>query len=145
MEADVRQVLDMLDDRLTDMTWPVWQARIAELCRQHPLVVEGKGDPLQPNGLVLQTARLLKKDAIITTDVGQHQMWAAQVCPLRHVSALFCRDHCQLWYDPTFLGVRAVATVVAGTAAVCGRPRSTLENFVHRYGHGRPAGVYIRQ
>ncbi|MEE2992519.1 MAG: acetolactate synthase large subunit [Gemmatimonadota bacterium] len=84
MEADVREVLDMLDDRLPDMTWPVWQARIAELRRQHPLVVEGKDDPLQPYGLILQTARLLKKDAIITTDVGQHQMWAAQVCPLRH-------------------------------------------------------------
>ena len=84
MEADVREVLDMLDDRIPDMTWPVWQARIAELRRQHPLVVEGKDDPLQPYGLILQTARLLKKDAIITTDVGQHQMWAAQVCPLRH-------------------------------------------------------------
>ena len=84
MEADVREVLDMLDDRLPDITRPVWQARIAELRRQHPLVVEGKDDPLQPYGLILQTARLLKKDAIITTDVGQHQMWAAQVCPLRH-------------------------------------------------------------
>ena len=84
MEADVREVLDMLDGRLPDITRPVWQARIAELRRQHPLVVEGKDDPLQPYGLILQTARLLKKDAIITTDVGQHQMWAAQVCPLRH-------------------------------------------------------------
>jgi len=84
MEADVREVLDMLDDRLPNITRPVWQARIAELRRQHPLVVEGKDDPLQPYGLILQTARLLKKDAIITTDVGQHQMWAAQVCPLRH-------------------------------------------------------------
>ena len=84
MEADVREVLDMLDDRLPDITRPVWQDRIAELRRQHPLVVEGKDDPLQPYGLILQTARLLKKDAIITTDVGQHQMWAAQVCPLRH-------------------------------------------------------------
>ena len=84
MEADVREVLDLLDDRLPDITRPVWQARIAELRRQHPLVVEGKDDPLQPYGLILQTARLLKKDAIITTDVGQHQMWAAQVCPLRH-------------------------------------------------------------
>ena len=84
VEADVREVLDMLDDRLPDITRPVWQARIAELRRQHPLVVEGKDDPLQPYGLILQTARLLKKDAIITTDVGQHQMWAAQICPLRH-------------------------------------------------------------
>jgi acetolactate synthase-1/2/3 large subunit len=36
-----------------------------------------------PYGLILQTARLAGDDAIVTTDVGQHQMWTAQVYPFR--------------------------------------------------------------
>ncbi len=43
----------------------------------------GAEDPCSPYGLVLQTAKLLNDDAIITTDVGQHQMWAAQAYPFR--------------------------------------------------------------
>jgi acetolactate synthase-1/2/3 large subunit len=34
--------------------------------------------------LILQTARLAGDDAIVTTDVGQHQMWTAQAYPFRH-------------------------------------------------------------
>ena len=44
----------------------------------------GADDPCTPYGLILQAASLLDADAIITTDVGQHQMWAAQVYPLRY-------------------------------------------------------------
>ncbi len=36
-----------------------------------------------PYGLILQTARLAGDDAIVTTDVGQHQMWTAQAYPFR--------------------------------------------------------------
>ena len=38
-------------------------------------------DPLRPYGIIRAAAALLPEDAIITTDVGQHQMWAAQAYP----------------------------------------------------------------
>jgi len=36
---------------------------------------------LQPYGAIRETAALAGEDAIVTTDVGQHQMWAAQAYP----------------------------------------------------------------
>ena len=41
----------------------------------------GADDPLRPYGIIRAAAALLPEDAIITTDVGQHQMWAAQAYP----------------------------------------------------------------
>ena len=39
-------------------------------------------DPLSHYGTVLAAARCVDDSAIITTDVGQHQMWVAQAYPL---------------------------------------------------------------
>jgi acetolactate synthase-1/2/3 large subunit len=52
-----------------------WLARVAELKRRHPLVA------CEPHELIRQVAVLAGKDAMITTDVGQHQMWTAQAYP----------------------------------------------------------------
>jgi acetolactate synthase-1/2/3 large subunit len=61
-----------------------WLNHVDELKAAYPLQTPGADDPRTPYGLVLQSARLLDDDTIITTDVGQHQMWAAQVYPLRY-------------------------------------------------------------
>jgi acetolactate synthase-1/2/3 large subunit len=84
LEADVRCVLEMVEERLPDKPPSNWPSQIAELRRQYPLVTAGEDNPLQPYGLILQTARLLEEEAIITTDVGQHQMWTAQAYPLNY-------------------------------------------------------------
>jgi acetolactate synthase I/II/III large subunit len=60
-----------------------WLATIADLKRHYPLHTPGADDPRTPYGLILETAALAGDDAIVTTDVGQHQMWAAQVYPIR--------------------------------------------------------------
>jgi acetolactate synthase-1/2/3 large subunit len=60
-----------------------WLTHIAALKALYPLQTPGADDPCTPYGLILQAASLLDDDAIITTDVGQHQMWAAQVYPVR--------------------------------------------------------------
>jgi acetolactate synthase-1/2/3 large subunit len=60
-----------------------WLDQVECLKTTYPLHIPGADDPLAPYGLVLQTANLLSDDAIIATDVGQHQMWAAQVYPFR--------------------------------------------------------------
>ncbi|NLF68065.1 MAG: acetolactate synthase large subunit [Candidatus Anammoximicrobium sp.] len=81
IHGDVGQTLQSLLPRVRRQMRPDWLARVAELKRQHPLITPGAADPRMPYGLILQTARLAGDDAIVTTDVGQHQMWAAQAYP----------------------------------------------------------------
>ena len=73
--------------------WPLWRrwlraTPVANGCveltavrARYPLVMPGADDPLRPYGIIRAAAALLPEDAIITTDVGQHQMWAAQAYP----------------------------------------------------------------
>jgi acetolactate synthase-1/2/3 large subunit len=60
-----------------------WLEEIAGLKRDFPLELPGAQDPRSPYGLLAAAARALGDDCVVTTDVGQHQMWAAQAYPLR--------------------------------------------------------------
>ncbi len=80
--ADVGEALRALLQRVEATPRGEWVKRMATLRAQHPLVMPGVDDPLRPYGIIRHTAALLPEDSIITTDVGQHQMWAAQAYPL---------------------------------------------------------------
>ena len=54
-----------------------WLARIAEWKQTYPLTLPPTEGPLFPQEVLL-AVRELAPNAIVTTDVGQHQMWAAQ-------------------------------------------------------------------
>ncbi|MHB1348049.1 MAG: biosynthetic-type acetolactate synthase large subunit [Candidatus Humimicrobiaceae bacterium] len=58
----------------------VWLNEIADLKNQYLVAVESD-DPLNPYNIVRKVAGYLPEDAIISTDVGQHQMWVAQAFP----------------------------------------------------------------
>lgn len=81
--GDVREVLTALVPMVQEQARDAWLAHVEELKSAHPLQMPGAEDPLTPYGMVVQSAKYLPEDAIITTDVGQHQMWAAQAYPLR--------------------------------------------------------------
>ncbi|PON19105.1 acetolactate synthase, large subunit, biosynthetic type [Candidatus Entotheonella serta] len=81
--GDVGEVLTDLISHVDANPRTEWLDQVATLKEAYPLHIPGADDPFSPYGLVLQTANLLDDDAIITTDVGQHQMWAAQVYPFR--------------------------------------------------------------
>ncbi len=81
--ADVGQALDALLPRLASTPRSAWRARIAELRQQFPVIVDNGDDPLSHVGLIRTVAACLDDEAIIATDVGQHQMWVAQHYPLR--------------------------------------------------------------
>jgi len=57
-----------------------WQERVAGWKEQHPLSYEDQGEngKLKPQNIIEQIYDLTKGDAIIVTEVGQNQMWAAQ-------------------------------------------------------------------
>ncbi|RJX18409.1 MAG: biosynthetic-type acetolactate synthase large subunit [Desulfobulbus sp.] len=55
-----------------------WRTEIADWQKKHPLTYQEKGDIIKPQYVVQQLNELTGGDAIITTEVGQNQMWAAQ-------------------------------------------------------------------
>jgi len=77
--ADAKRALKALYDRLIKKLKrrerSKWISRIAELKKQHEEMGEKPG--LSPPRLMKELRKILPPDAIITTEVGQNQMWAA--------------------------------------------------------------------
>ena len=55
-----------------------WRERIAEWQRAHPLTYEDDPEIIKPQYVIEELHRLTRGEAVITTEVGQHQMWTAQ-------------------------------------------------------------------
>lgn len=55
-----------------------WLAQVNEWQEKHPLAYREEGDIIKPQYVVEKINELTGGDAIITTEVGQNQMWAAQ-------------------------------------------------------------------
>ncbi len=62
---------------------PGWLRHVALLKARHGLATPGIEDPRKPYGLIAHVASVAGVDAIITTDVGRHQMWVAQSYPFK--------------------------------------------------------------
>src|SRR5699024_2187530 len=62
-----------------------WNEHVRELKAAHPLRYKNPSDLIQPQYVMEQVAEITQGEAIITTGVGQHQMWAAQYA--RHAVA----------------------------------------------------------
>jgi acetolactate synthase I/II/III large subunit len=60
-----------------------WHSHIRDLKRAFPHQAELPQALCSPHGIMQALGRVLTDDTIVTTDVGQHQMWAAQALPLR--------------------------------------------------------------
>ena len=81
--GDVKEVLKRLLEEIPKKEHPEWIAHIQELKSKYPL----NYDHTQLTGpyIIEKLYELTNGDAIISTDVGQHQMWAAQY--LRHTKS----------------------------------------------------------
>jgi acetolactate synthase I/II/III large subunit len=81
--ADARAVIEQLLPRVRARTRDAWLERIRVLKQRHPLRMPRLDSLRSPYGLVRAVAAALDDDALVATDVGQHQMWVAQAYPLR--------------------------------------------------------------
>jgi acetolactate synthase-1/2/3 large subunit len=83
LEADAGQALQMLCDRLPNIARPDWIGKVHRLKLDYPLATPGADDVFKPYGVISHVANALDETAIVTTDVGQHQMWVAQAFPFQ--------------------------------------------------------------
>lgn len=74
--GDIKSVLDILNSRLEPLSHPEWMEKVHR--RQEELPLTYSHDRLTGPYIVEKLYELTGGDAIITTEVGQHQMWAAQ-------------------------------------------------------------------
>ncbi|MBL4931296.1 biosynthetic-type acetolactate synthase large subunit [Clostridium paridis] len=58
-----------------------WLKEVANCKKSYPLVLPAEEDLFHPINIIKQVSKFLDEDAIISTDVGQHQMWTAQIYP----------------------------------------------------------------
>ncbi len=74
--GDLKEVLQKINSRLEKQEHADWLAHIMELKEKYPLNYDAS--VLSCPYIMEELDRITDGQAIITTDVGQHQMWAAQ-------------------------------------------------------------------
>jgi len=76
--GDVKQVLQALIPLVEKRERTEWLTQLAEWQTKHPFTYDQNPDKLMPQYVIEQIYALTRGDAIIVTEVGQHQMWSAQ-------------------------------------------------------------------
>ncbi len=80
VEGDAKKNLDLLLPLLKDIDRGDWLKTLAKWKKDHPFAYDHdeREFHLKPQAVVEEMSKQLSDNAIITTGVGQHQMWAAQ-------------------------------------------------------------------
>ena len=75
--GDAKAVLKQLSEVVSKRERNGWNEHIDEMKKSHPVSYDNKPGVIKPQYVVEQIYKVTKGDAIITTEVGQNQMWAS--------------------------------------------------------------------
>ncbi|MFO7800157.1 biosynthetic-type acetolactate synthase large subunit [Rhodohalobacter sp.] len=82
--GDVKNVIPAIDNLANPPEVDEWWNTIHKWKEEHPLKVPQADDRIYPQHMVKMISEITNGDAIVVTDVGQHQMWAAQHYKYNH-------------------------------------------------------------
>jgi acetolactate synthase I/II/III large subunit len=98
--------------------WSAWHAHCAELRAKYAMNYDRDSESIQPYYVIEEINRLTRGEAIITTGVGQHQMWAAQYFDFRSP---------RLWLTSGSMGTMGFGLPAAVGAQVAQRDRLVID------------------
>ena len=81
--CDIKNAIDYMLPRIKHNQRECWLGRIDELKKKYPVIEPAPDDINHPVNIIKEIGKAADEDAIIITDVGQHQMWTAQFYPFR--------------------------------------------------------------
>jgi acetolactate synthase-1/2/3 large subunit len=76
--GDAKKVLEALVEAVAERPRGVWEDHLDQYRAEHPLLIPAC-EGVYPQYVISEIYRITNGDAVITTEVGQHQMWAAQI------------------------------------------------------------------
>jgi len=77
--GNVKNVIgQLLEEIKNDPDTLEWLKQVEQLKKKYPLIYKDKGNRVMPQYVIEQIDEVTKGAAIITTEVGQNQMWATQ-------------------------------------------------------------------
>jgi len=86
--GDLKKVLEELNpiafEKINPKKYNEWIDRLNNYKQIHPLKYEDTNNPIKPQWVIEETGRILGEKAVVSTDVGQHQMWAGMFYPFTY-------------------------------------------------------------
>ncbi|WP_029097651.1 biosynthetic-type acetolactate synthase large subunit [Brevibacillus thermoruber] len=86
--GDVKSTLQKALPFVTACDSEAWIAQLKQWQEQHPYRYKHDDQVLKPQAVIELLYRSTNGEAIVTTDVGQHQMWVAQYYKFKHARSL---------------------------------------------------------
>ncbi|MDB5352669.1 MAG: acetolactate synthase, large subunit, biosynthetic type [Planctomycetota bacterium] len=78
INTDVKQFLNAVNPRVEPGDYRDWHAHVDALREADPMTYDQRDDAIMPQYVIDMFSQLTGGDFLMTTGVGQHQMWAAQ-------------------------------------------------------------------
>ena len=115
----LKKILSKLEKKFEKDNFFEWREKLKAYDKKHPQAYIDSDEVLKPQWVIERVGELIGEKAIITSDVGQHQMWAAQHYPF---------DRARQWINSGGLGTMGFG-FPAGIGVKVAFPEKTVINI----------------